>query len=965
MLISKLFVPLYTQQFIMKTLQPVIVTLMLFCMSLTMQAQYVIVSGGGSIGSSQTRQQQTVGEHSSFFVNGYIYGTDDMEEKPYALPNANIQIVCLNDTSVSSVAVSDKQGQFAQYLSVLKKRIKKKEGLRVAIKVSYVGYETYVKELKAKERYYDENHKEYGSILEANADTIVLKSMPMSTEEVQIIGELTRMYESGDTTIFNVDAFEMPRGTVLLNLIRRMPGLRYENDQLTYRDSVIHEIRLNGESFFAHDMKIALENIENEDLKQFRVYKTQADTLSTDTTKHWVADMITKKPVNRVELSKPEIGTSNIKNTYHFQMQNMQWKSGNKGEWSTTMRLDDLPSANSKKYSQNRIEGSVRKQFGLHNFFNFNYRPNYNYTDSRGSSERFESTIMPDYEQYSISSGESKSYSNSTNHNLNLSGRVSKKDNSGYLSGNVSYSYNDNQSYSRNTNASYNGNPYGGENKELLDEASLRAIGLNRTSSESKSRSHQQNYTIGSYYSKSFEGNKTFNFPSLNVRMNYSNSQRYGSSTERRQTDYLQYGDSVWSYHRQSISPGHNNRLSLSADFGFNFGSEKTRQHVNFSYEFTHNDSESERVYYDLTNNHQRLDSISTHERNLMTEHRIGLSYDITIKNFTINQNFTFVPTRQSYEYMRRDGVRADTTVHAPIMNATTSMSYRFKQNRSMSVYYTFNNQLPPPSNLVQPTTNDNPLYIRKANPNLKKPEYHSLNLSMYFGEWSLNGAYNFKRNSIASHSIYDTKTGGTVSTYENINGNWGMNGSASYRTDFRHANISINANYNFNHQVNYLQTRGTDGGKGASDVHNINIAPRFVLYTKHYDLTLDGNYGYQWGSSNYAMSMEKVHTYRLNTALNYWLGNRLTIHTDLNISGQTGSQTSEGNRTDFMWNMGIEYKVLRDYRGLLKLTWYDILREQTNYNINIGPTGRYESRSSGNPHYVLLTFQYKLYKMK
>ena len=951
----------------MKTIQSVISTLMLFCITLTMQAQYVIVSGGGSsIGSSQKRQQQTVGEHSSFFVNGYIYGTDDMEEKPYALPNANIQIVCLNDTSVSSVAVSDKKGQFAQYLSVLKKRIKKKEGLRVAIKVSYVGYETYVKELKAKERYYDENHKEYGSILEANADTIVLKSMPMSTEEVQIIGELTRMYESGDTTIFNVDAFEMPRGTVLLNLIRRMPGLRYENDQLTYRDSVIHEIRLNGESFFAHDMKIALENIENEDLKQFRVYKTQADTLSTDTTKHWVADMITKKPVNRVELTKPEIGTSNIKNTYHFQMQNMQWKSGNKGEWSATVRLDDLPSANSKKYSQNRIDGSFRRQFGKQNRFNINYRPNYSYTDNRSNNETFQSTIMPDYEQYSISSGESKSYSNSTNQNLSLSGRVSKGESSGYLSGNVSYFYNDNQSYSRNTSASYSGNPYGGENNELLDEASLRAIGLNHRSSESRSRSHQQNLNIQTNYSQSFGGNKTFKYPNMNVRMNYSNNQRYGSSTERQQTDYLQYGDSVWSYHRQSISPVNTNRLTFAADYGFNFGSTKiTRQHISFSYEFTHNDSESEQVYYDLTNNHQRLDSISTHERNMTTEHRMGLNYDISIKTFTFNQSMMFVPTRQSYEYVRRDGVRADTTLHAPLMNATTSLSYRFKQNRSMSVYYTFNNQLPPPSNLVQPTTNNNPLYIRKANPNLKKPEYHNINLSMYFGEWSLNGSYHFTRNSIAYHSIYDTKTGGTVSTSENINGNWGMNGSASYRTDFRHSNISINASYSFSHQVNYLQTRGTDGGKGASDVHNINIAPLFVLYTKHYDLTLNGNYGYQWGSSNYAMAMEKVHTYRLNSAVNYWLGNRLTIHTDLNISGQAGSQTSEGNRTDFMWNMGIEYKVLRDYRGLLKLTWYDILREQTNYNINIGPTGRYESRSSGNPHYVLLTFQYKLYKMK
>ena len=111
-------------------------------------------------------------------------------------------------------------------------------------------------------------------------------------------------------------------------------------------------------------MKIALENIENEDLKQFRVYKTQADTLSTDTTKHWVADMITKKPVNRVEVAKPEIGTTNVKNTYHFKMEGLQWKSGNRGEWNATLGLDDLPSPSSNKNSMNRINGSFRRQYG-------------------------------------------------------------------------------------------------------------------------------------------------------------------------------------------------------------------------------------------------------------------------------------------------------------------------------------------------------------------------------------------------------------------------------------------------------------------------------------------------------------------------------------------------------------------------------------------------------------------------
>ena len=514
----------------MKVLLSFISTLILFCISLTMQAQYVIVSGGGnSIGSSQTRQQQTVGEQQYFHVYGNIYGTDDMEPTPYALPNANIQIVCLNDTSVSAVAVSNKQGGFSQSMYVLKKRIKKKEGLRVAIRVSYVGYETYVKELQAKERYYDEEHKEYGSTWEVNADTIVLKSKPMSTEEVQIVGELKRMYESGDTTIFNVDAFEMPRGTVLLNLVRRLPGLRYENGLLTYKDSVIHEIRLNGESFFAHDMRIALENIENEDLKQFRVYKTQADTLSTDTTKHWVADMITKKPVNRVEVAKPEIGTTNVKNTYHFKMEGLQWKSGNRGEWNATLGLDDLPSPSSNKNSMNRINGSFRRQYGkpLH-YVNISYRPNYSYMDSRGNRENLNSTIMPDYEQYAVSSEKSINYDNSTNHNLSVDGNM----NDCYWNAQLNYDNSDHQNYRRNNDATYIGNPFAGENNEWLDETILKTIGLTRTTSESHTRSHQQRINLSTSFSKySLDLQRKKAFKGIDVRMDYSNSRQYGSST--------------------------------------------------------------------------------------------------------------------------------------------------------------------------------------------------------------------------------------------------------------------------------------------------------------------------------------------------------------------------------------------------------------------------------------------------
>jgi hypothetical protein len=366
-------------------------------------------------------------------------------------------------------------------------------------------------------------------------------------------------------------------------------------------------------------------------------------------------------------------------------------------------------------------------------------------------------------------------------------------------------------------------------------------------------------------------------------------------------------------------------------------------------------------------NNRQRLDSISTYQHTKTDAHNISVDYRFNFKRISFSQNVRIAPTRDTYLYERKDGVMADTTQQAPLLNATTNLSYRISQSHSVSLSYHFSNRLIPGSNLVEPTTNNNPLYIRIANPNLKKPENHNFNLHAYLGGgWSFQGSCSFSRNNISSRSIYDTKTGGTISTSENINGNWGLSGYGSYRTDFKHANISVNAGYNFNHTVSYMQATGaTESGKGSSDVQSFTLTPRFVLYTKHFDLTLNGSYRYGWGNSNYMTSMEKSHTYNVNISWNYWLGNRLTLKTDLNISGQAGSKMRDGNRTEFIWNLGVEYKVLRDYRGLLKLSWYDILQERSNFNSYLTATGRSEYRSSGNPHYVQLTFQYKLYKMK
>ena len=159
---------------------------------------------------------------------------------------------------------------------------------------------------------------------------------------------------------------------------------------------------------------------------------------------------------------------------------------------------------------------------------------------------------MTEFEQYSISSNESKNYTSTTSHNMNFNTPINNYN--GNVSTSVYYRYNDNRSQQRNSNATYSSNPFAGENNELLDEDALKPISLNRRTSESQSRSHQQSFGIQSNFRYTFDGNETFEFPHVNIRFSYDGNHIYGSSTERQQTDYLQYGDSVWSY-KYELSP--------------------------------------------------------------------------------------------------------------------------------------------------------------------------------------------------------------------------------------------------------------------------------------------------------------------------------------------------------------------------------------------------------------------------
>ena len=89
-------------------------------------------------------------------------------------------------------------------------------------------FDRYSKEQQSKEKNM-QGYKDFGAI--------VLKEKTLSLEELKVVGELKKMFLKGDTLIYNTDAFKMPTGSVLLELVRHLPGIHFnEYGTMLYGD---------------------------------------------------------------------------------------------------------------------------------------------------------------------------------------------------------------------------------------------------------------------------------------------------------------------------------------------------------------------------------------------------------------------------------------------------------------------------------------------------------------------------------------------------------------------------------------------------------------------------------------------------------------------------------------------------------------------------------------------------------
>ena len=300
-------------------------------------------------------------------------------------------------------------------------------------------------------------------------------------------------------------------------------------------------------------------------------------------------------------------------------------------------------------------------------------------------------------------------------------------------------------------------------------------------------------------------------------------------------------------------------------------------------------------------------------------------------------------------------------------------------------------------TNLLAVVDNSDPLNISMGNPGLKPSWTNRLDV-FYRGynvdkQQGLSGGVNFSqtRNSISNLMVYDASTGVRYTRPENINGNWNANGHFMFNTGLgveKKFTISTFTNLNYNNQVGYVSSFGTDKNtrptaplvratavnsydeifKAAnpekSTTRSVGVFENLnATYRSSWgDVGLLGNLNYQHSHST-VQKQNKMDTWNFSygAQANIMFNWGMSISTDIRMNSRRGYADRTMNTNELLWNAQISQSFLKNKAATISLQFYDILQEQSNVSRTVNSMMRSDSWNNAINAYCMVHFIYKL----
>ena len=913
-------------------------------------------------------------------ISGAIVDRDTKD----AVEQVTVQLLKQDSTYVTG-AISNEKGLF---------RVVAPENGKYLLKLSSVGYQTTIKRIVIS----DDKNLAMGNVV-IGADAIMLKGAVVTA-----MAQKVTLKE--DTFVYNSSAYRTPEGSVVEELVKRLPGAEVSDDgTIKINGKEVKKILVDGKEFMTGDTKTALKNLPTSIIDKIKAYDEKSDLAKVtgidDGEEQTVLDFGVKKGMNKGMMSNIDLGIGN-KDRYNARGMGAYFNDNNRF----------MLFANANNTSDRGFGGGPGRGWGAANGLNaskmiaanynyekkdkikFNTSLRWNHSDGDVWSSRSAENFLGSTSSFSNSLNQSFSRSDSWNGNIRLEWMPDTMTNILFR---PSISWTKSDGRGTGLSATYNQDPYQFTDDPLsdegIDELDKAEAMVNKQQNSSLSYSKSNNVNGMLQYNRKLN-NKGRNF-TLRMDARYTDSDSKSLSLQNAQLYLIQTAegkDSTYQTNRYNLTPSKNYSYSAQATYSEPLWKATFLQ---FSYKFTYSYSKSDRSTYDFSD--YSFDGITPMygawysylgclDGNLEEYKDANLSRFSEYKNYThdlqvmmrfirqkYNLNFGVMVQPQRSKYIQDyQGVYVDTVRTVTNISPTLDFRYRFSKMSNLRVNYRGTTSQPSISQLLNIVDDSDPLNISMGNPGLKPSFTQSFRL--FYNNFVQNhnkGIMTFinfqtTSNSISNKVTYDENTGGRTTRPENINGNWNVMGAFMFNCSLDSTgvwNVNTDTNLGYNNYVSYLSLdKMLDSQKNTTK--NLTWRERLSLSYRNdwLELSLDGTLTYNH-AKNKLQPNSNLDTWQ------YSYGPTLTLtapwgtslNTSLANSSRRGYNDSSMNTDELVWNAQISQGFLKGKPLTVMLQFYDLLHQQSTFSRAISSLARTDTEYNAINSYAMLHVVYRM----
>jgi len=553
----------------------------------------LLVVFAGLTATAQTATKTT--KKTKANVTGFVKDSEDGE----ALVRATIQIMSEDTTKMIAGGVTNTLGGYT---------IKNVEEGTYIVKISYLGYHNFTRKITVRNA--ETIH---------NVGTTLLIPNTILIEGAVVEAALPQMEVKEDTLIFNADAFKVPEGSVLEDLVKKLPGAEVSSDgTIKINGKTISRILVNGKEFFSNDKDMAMKNIPTEIVDKIKTYDRASDqerlTGIADGNEETVIDLTVKKGMNKGWFGNFDLGYgtedqyANRINLNRFIDDNFQASiigniNSNGGGGMGMGRGGGGGGGGKRRSGQVGINAVASKERKYEIGGNVRYNASKSENTSKSSSEnyRMDNVTGNKITTYSNRLSDSRNHSDNANAEFRIELQL---DSLTTMLIRPVFGFGNSFSTSEGLNNQFNADPYsipGIENEFEQDNLIPNSIRTNRNRSNSLSFSDNKQISANMTVSRRFKTrNRNLSF---NGSFNWNTSD--GSNFNVSNATYYQVKSTVTG--QDSVRPQFRYRLSPTTNRSFSAGftySEPiaTNLILQTSYSFSYNYRKNMSDTYDLIN---------------------------------------------------------------------------------------------------------------------------------------------------------------------------------------------------------------------------------------------------------------------------------------------------------------------------------------------------------------------------